>query len=44
MSKSHEADAKTLDLYIGPFEKLNGKTPLLEEFLERALKDAEDSG
>ena len=42
--KRYEADAKKLDLYIGPFEKLNGKTPLLEKFLERALEDAEDSG
>jgi len=42
IEKRYEADAKKLDLYIDPFERLNGKTPLLERFLKRALEYAEE--
>ena len=37
-----EADGKKLDLYLDPFEKLNGFTPLLETFLQRALEYVEE--
>lgn len=44
LKNRYEADGKRLDLYIHPFEKLNGKTPLLEEFLQSVLKNIEDMG
>ena len=38
----YEADAKKLDLYFEPFERSQGKTALLEEFLQNALEDQKD--
>lgn len=38
--KKYEADAKQLDLYLDPFEKRKGKTPMLEQFLVETLADA----
>ena len=44
LENRYEADGKRLDLYIHPFVKLNGKTPLLEEFLQKALENEENMG